>query len=583
MSTPPRVHTLPQSVINAIAAGEVVERPAVVVKELVENALDAGATRIEVVLHDGGQRQIQVTDNGHGIIAEDLPIAVKRYTTSKITSLADLASLHTLGFRGEALASIGSVGHLSVASRTANSSQGVCVLVTEGSLHEPKPVGMPPGTSVTVTNLFANVPARRKFLKTPRTELAVILQHVTAAATTHPNVSFTVTHQDKSVLQLPAQHQQERLALLYPGEVDHLLPIECTSATPAFVLRGFLGKPQLARRRQTHHALFINQRPVRFSSLHQAIIDGYGTLIPPRLEPWYLLWLELPPGQLDANVHPRKEVIELSTPTDIITAVQTHLLQTLQKMDLTYQPSPKVGWSLHDSGVRKATIETSTILKQLVEPWQTGHGVRHAAVQRTQAPAPPTIMQLLNTYLITNNAEGLVLLDQHAAHERILYEQYRQTYQERAATTTRVQLLPAAILTLGPTDVQTLTSHLQELSELGFHLEPFGQQQFKVTHAPAHLPHKHITQVLTDVLHDLATDIPVSTITTNLSNTAHRTIAYLACRSAIKAGDYLTPQERQDLITKLAETPNQFTCPHGRPTTVQLNKSDLEKMFRRKK
>lgn len=567
-----KIHRLSQAVISAIAAGEVIERPAVVVKELLENAVDAGATQIEIEIQDEKHKKIRVTDNGSGISAEDLPLAVERHSTSKLHDVEELPHLLSLGFRGEALASIAHVSKLLIRSRAADMEVGNQLLVENGNVEEVQPVGLPPGTTVLVSDIFGQLPARKKFLKSPLTEFRQITEYVTAAALSHPEIAFTLIHNQKHIFDLTAGTAAQRAKnVLGADQFSKLIPIEF--GQPHFSITGFIGTPQIARRSKQKQYLFVNHRSVSPSDIQRWVKESYGSLIEPRSEPYFILFLDVPPAMVDINVHPRKETVRFLEEKEMKEFVVTAIKKTLEQSDLTYQYQPiqTTEWELRDSvqlvesADRKASSATESVLKQLVEPWKV-------------LEEKPIILQLDFTYLITLTKQGLIIIDQHAAHERILYNQFLSAMKKQNELTDQHIFSKAFTLTLPASEANVLEEHLSTLQEVGFDIETFGQHTFKISAVPKALADRVIPQLINELVGDLIDGKSVKEV----DSVAQRTIAYLACRSAVQAGDVLTESQRQLLFEKLSETDQSFTCPHGRPTTITFSISDLEKLFHRR-
>jgi DNA mismatch repair protein MutL len=569
----PRIHALPPSVIAAIAAGEVAERPATIIKELIENALDAQATQISIYLED---EKIIVSDNGSGMDEIDLALSIQRHTTSKIQTAEDLLRVQSFGFRGEALASIGSVSRLTIQSKTAEQTAGQELVVQFGQMVSQKPIAAPNGTTVIIENLFYQTPALLKFLKKPHIELRFITEAVTTAALSHPEVSFVLSKQKKVVLQT-AQNQTlpQRLATLFgPEMASHFLPIQINQ--PSFQLSGLLGAPQLARQTKTHQFLFVNQRPISHSPLTQRIKDAYGSLLAPRSQPTFILQFVLAPASVDINVHPRKETVKFFDEARLLQLIQQSIEEVLLAKNLTYRAQqPNLSWQLQEPPTaytpfsRQASDLTHDLLRQSAEPWKFTESVE-------QTP----IFQLHNTYLVMQTDEGMIMIDQHAAHERILYEQYKQELEKTDSTggSASYQLPHPLLLRFSQADYQTLEAHFSTLTQIGFTTEPFGENTLRVTSVPPSLKDRNLQRLFNEFIDDLIQEKPIKSV----DSLAHRTLAYLACRNAIQAGDPLTLEQRQELLEKLNQTPNRYTCPHGRPTTVTWEKKDLEKLFKRR-
>jgi DNA mismatch repair protein MutL len=562
----PSIKTLPAEVIAAIAAGEIVERPAVVIKELIENALDAGATTIEIYLENAGLDLIRVSDNGHGISTNELKHAIQRHSTSKIATIEDLSQIQTLGFRGEALASMAGVSELIIESRTADAAVGGILTVTPEIAPLLKPIGRPPGTTVTVAQLFANLPARLKFIQNSKTELRRCLAVVVQSALSHPSVRFIFSHHQKNVLTVPGHSDvTTRLATVLKQPLTQFYPLHFEHSLAT--VSGSLGLPQIARKSKQDQYLFVNGRPVTHLAVNRVVKEAYGSLLAPRQEPTFLLNITIPPDQVDVNVHPRKEQVAFRQEAELLAAIKQAVGDGLTRSDTTYvwPPTSNAPLLFRD---RSGSEATGSLLKTMTQAWRVG--TDHL---------PQEIAQLDLTYLIAPTAAGLVLVDQHAAHERILYEQFKAVFTSASTHQPQVtQLEPGVTLSLSPTDSQLLVDQIAVFEQLGFEIEPFGLHTFKINQVPTLLADRSLRTLLQEFLDDLHHDSAELTV----DSMTDRTLAYLACRSAVKAGDYLTPDQRRSLLEKLAQTPQHATCPHGRPTVITMTISELEQMFKRK-
>lgn len=563
----PTIRILPRQLVAQISAGEVVERPASAVKELIENSLDAGATRIDITLEDAGTKKIVVTDNGHGMDRNNIALAAVDHATSKITHADDLGNIGTFGFRGEALSSIAAVSRLTIISKTAEDKIGNQIVAENGVIGTPTPAGSPTGTTVIVETLFAHTPARKKYLKALPTELRHIMEVITLAAIAHPQVGFTLTHNGKRTHEFP--HEEALIAriraVLGNTVAEHLVPLSRTS--PHLGIEGFVGKPQLATTRKDLQYLFINGRPVVHHLIADAIKTAYGSLLEPKAHPVFVLFLTLPLESVDVNIHPRKETVDFKNARTVTEVITRAVERVLTKQDLTYtiRDESESMLTLHD---RSMDGYTASALKHLVTPWQ----VNQSAHERERE-----ILQIHNLYLLAETRSGMLLIDQHAAHERILYEQFRDAFMNTRAEPD-VYTLPEAIVCELPAHTHiVLEEHITTLAALGFTIESFGQQSCKVRAVPHMFKGRDIATLVRELIESLASDIPdiaLDTIT-------DRTIAFLACRSAIKGGDYLAPHERKNLLEKLATCTSSYTCPHGRPTHIEISKGELHKMFKR--
>lgn len=560
------IHVLPKTLVAKIAAGEVVERPASALKELIENALDAEATDISISIEQAGSKKIVVTDNGHGMEHDDVALSTKAHTTSKISTEKDLSNIRTLGFRGEALASIAAVSRLAITSKTESEAIGTKVIIGNGTIGKPQKAGAPTGTTVVVETLFSQTPARKKFLKTPATEFRHIMRVVTHAALACTDVRFTLSHNGKTVLELPeGQSMEERVhTLLGDSTFSQLILLSRTS--PHLGIAGFLGRPQIAAREKDKQYLFINGRSVSSSLISNVIKNAYGSLLEPKEHPLFVLYLTLPAHSIDVNIHPRKETVHFVNERTISEIITRSVEQALGKNDLTYSIDNDTSLILRDKGMAGYT---ASVLKDMVDPWQVGHG---------NTFREPEILQVQKCFLITETKKGLLIVDQHAAHERILYEQFKKAFKE-AQTNQETHTLPEALVfDLPPVEGMSLTTHVSTFKQLGFEIEPFGDTAFKVRSVPLLFKDRDSATLISEVLEDLVH----GETQTKLDTETERTISYLACRGAIKAGDYLTHDERKNLLEKLAQTTTQYTCPHGRPTHIEISRSELDRMFKRK-
>ncbi len=566
------IQLLPPEVITAIAAGEVIERPADVVKELVENALDAGATQVTIELEGAGLELIRISDDGCGIPQKELALSLQRHTTSKISSLADFAEIASLGFRGEALASIASVADLTIFSRTQDQELGFKL---DHSSPEPTPLALPVGTTLVVRHLFERHPVRKKFLKAEATELRASLEVVTHLAVHYPQVGFSFSHHQRRLLQVPAhQTSFERLTSLFGTKItSHLKPVKFES--PELALQGWIGSPQIAALHRKQQYFAVNGRPVKLGSLSRTVKQAYASLLTPRHEPWLLFELQIPAQRLDANTHPRKVTVRIIHDQKAWSEIQMWLETVLSQTPEVVYPrvGPAEGWALADPGQknwsaqsRQGSPVTADVLTQELLPW------KFDSLDQIE------ILQIDRTYLAYQTPDGLLLFDQHAVHERILFDQYLKQLQTTSDQHTATSLTPPVLLRLAPAESLLLESLLPELHQLGFAIEPFGSNTFRITQVPVQLQGHSLETVIGDMLHDFEIGQPLH----GIDRQAERTAAYLSCRHAVKAGDFLTPDQRRELIQKLWETPRAATCPHGRPTHILINTTDLAKMFKRR-
>lgn len=581
------IRILPEITVNRIAAGEVIERPAAAVKELVENALDAGASRISVALEGGGIDRIDVVDDGHGMTAANLALAVQRHATSKLPADDDLTRISTLGFRGEALPSIGAAARLEITSRPAGASHASTICVEGGRIGEPTPAAGPSGTRVVVRDLFFATPARRKFLKHPRTEADHAEAAVRRLALAVPGTAFRLETDGRTVFDLPLQDRAARAAaLLGPGAAAALLPVD--EERGSLRLTGFICSPAVTRASAAAQALTVNGRPVADPVLKTAVRVAYRTMIEAGRHPVVALYLDLPDQELDVNVHPAKAELRFRDPG----AVRSLVIGALGRV-----------LAAGAGTVTQAAVLPPRRPMQLFQSRPPGHGItalpmpngpemaeaplaldgRPAA--RTLPPAEPRpdhplgapVAQVLDTYLIAVAADGsLVLVDQHAAHERLTHEAIRNQMLD-GGVQSQALLLPA-VVDLAPGDAARLLSCVDQLARLGLELEPFGPGAVLVRALPAALGAPEPAPLL----RDLADELAEMEETTALDARLDAVIARMACHGSIRAGRRLAPAEMDALLRQMEATPRAATCSHGRPTFLKLNKSEIERLFGRR-
>ncbi len=550
------IHVLPPELVTKIAAGEVIERPAFVVKELIENAIDAEATQITIEVTKGGLESVMVADNGIGMSASDLFLAWQRHTTSKLLPDSDLTKINTLGFRGEALASITAVSEVTLQSRRAQDPGGNKVMISHGKLLESDVVGMAPGTIVRVEQLFFGLPARRKFLSTAQTEWQQCIQIIEAQTLAHPEIRFVVKHNARLILDLPKQSQSERMAAVLGAEVakeSFLFDYQAAAVS----VQGFLGTPQLSFHTNIPSYFIVNQRVVKNKALSQAIKESYRGLLKVEATPFFLLYLQVPPEMIDVNIHPRKEEIKFLNESELCQNIIGQIISLTKRQSLSYRWStPKGDTKSFAAAAVKADVIAG--LKKLT-------------------PATP-IIQLHNLYLVTQTDEGLLLIDQHAAHERILYEKLSESYAQLQKTQKTVHLPKPKKLSLPLSQVNILEDNISTLENLGFILEPASAHDYFIYAVPEFFQDRNILQLFQEILSDLEHQASISEIDKH----TNRMLAFLACRLAIKAGDKLTDETIRELIRDVSLTKTAYTCPHGRPTHLEFSLLELEKAFGRK-
>lgn len=561
-----RIHVLDQTVADRIAAGEVVERPASVVKELVENALDAAATQILVEVEGAGSGLIRVSDNGMGIHPDDVRVAVQRFATSKITGPDDLFDLHSLGFRGEALPSIAAVSHLELTSLCAGAASARYVEVTGGEVQREHDVGSPAGTVVAVRHLFFNTPARRKFLKSPSREFALIVDTLNRLALAHPQTAFRMVNEGEEVLRFPAGRSSDRAAAVL-GERAMTRSIAIEQQVGEIALRGWLGRPELARGSRRQQFIYVNDRPVQTRIISGAVEQAYQQIVPAGRFPMYVLFITLPQRRVDINVHPRKLEVRFDDDHQVFGAVHRGVRDALRTAQLIR--------AVEGSVVPLAGLPVSLDLGGPVVSGVPGQPESTVAATG-RLPALRLLGQFQRTYLLAQGDEGLVVIDQHAAHERILYERMLNA-RTRGLPTGQVLIAPQAV-TLDPGEAAVLAAQGDALAQLGFDLEPFGDRTVLIRAIPQIATSTSAEQLLRDLLAEAADGERLAAGQDRLERLTITT----ACRAAIRAGDALTAEQIVHLLRDLAATDDPFTCFHGRPTMVTLSREQVERWFLRR-
>lgn len=552
-----KIRILPDRVRNMIAAGEVVERPASVVKELVENSIDAGSSRITIDVQGGGIRRITVSDDGCGMVRSDAIMAFERHATSKIRGEEELRAIRTFGFRGEALPSIAAVSKIRMLTRTRDSMVGTEVVIEGGKIKGVRDAGCPPGTIVEVSNLFFNTPARLKSLRSPFAESGLITATVIRMAIPHIDISFKLIQDGKEILTLPrCSSIKERILELFGiGISEGLVPISYDGYSH---VEGFAGRPTLTKSGQDYIYTFVNGRFVRNRTILRSISSAYEGLIPQDRSPVVFIFIDLDPSKIDVNVHPTKIDMrfddERALYSDILEAIRSAILHPIPIKDV----APKMD------------------LSDLSKP----EGLR----LKVQPPPPPPegigdvgyriIGQLHNLYLLIEVEDGLLILDQHAAHERLIYEKLLSSDMWSKGQT----LLVPIPLELDSARAQLLLSISESLSNLGFEIERFGETSFVIRSIPSVLESSDVLDSIEEILSEAMEGIRERR---DKERFKERICSILACKAAIKAGRRLEPKEVEEMIKLLERGPASNTCPHGRPISLKISRSDLDKRFRR--
>jgi len=569
------IKILSPDVASKIAAGEVVERPASVVKELLENSLDAGATQIAIEVQGGGVRLIRVVDNGAGIPPEEVDLAFERFATSKVSTADDLEGISSLGFRGEALPSIAVVSEVTMVTRSRDELSGVFVNIKDGAVLEKAKRGCPIGTTVTVRNLFRNVPARLKFLKSSSTENGHISNLVAQYSLAFPEVRFTLLIDGRTTFRSTGSgNLREVLGAVYGLDVAKaMLQIETKEGADPLLpgVTGFVSPITLTRASRSYLSFFVNRRWVQNRMLSYALEDAYQGLLMVGRHPIAVINISLPPQDLDVNVHPTKSEVRFRNERDIFSGVQKAVRNTLTAqapmptLDTLPQPQPAAaapGEPLPAFDVRAGEVTTRT-------PLATPPPFEPVA---KSLPILRVVGQMANTYVIAEGPDGMYLIDQHAAHERVLFEKIRN---ERSRRAVEIQgLLQPVPVELTVRQQELMESQAEALSEYGFGIEHFGERTYLVRSVPALLRGQNVAQSLVEVLDFLAEG--------EKGDRREEIAISLACHGAVRAGQALSHEEMRDLIRQLEQASQPRTCPHGRPTMIHLSSSQLEKNFGRR-
>ena len=665
-----RIHVLSEVVANKIAAGEVVERPASVVKELLENSLDAGATRIKLTVEAGGKRLIQITDNGCGMVRDDAMLAFERHATSKIKNAEDLLSVATLGFRGEALPSIASVSRLHLETRAPGEAAGTIVDINGGKIARVEDAGLPAGTSITIRDLFFNTPARKKFLKSESTELSHIASLVTHYALAHPDKHFELHSATNAMLVAPpVTGYGERIYQVFGKEtLDQLIPVAAMQALERVGLpqpppwrreaeedaepkdpgemriHGFVSKPEIQKLNRNSIFVFVNRRLIRDRLIQHALTEAYRNIIPPAVYPVVLLFLELPAGEVDVNVHPSKTEVRFRQQTVMHDFVRDSVRAALMKA----RPVPQFMTEIHAHATASRSLTPGALTPGARETWEHSSGAPVAAAMVPAWPAPyeavtaaefglraqvqppvstrfqfeggiaveanaaipvargletipaipdqgcapalevgeeePTLDslstlrplgQIRNSFILATNEDGLWIVDQHVAHERVLFERIlKQRALERVESQ---RLLMPIVLELSPAQQAIFSEISDELQRNGFEAEPFGARSVAVKVAPAGVD----AAAVEHMLHELLDQISREEQSLNLEKIRTRIAASIACHAAIKVNMALEQNKMEWLLSELAKTDHPYSCPHGRPVVLRYSVKDIQKAFKR--
>ena len=605
----PRIRVLSEELANQIAAGEVVERPASVVKELLENSIDAGATLIRIDIEGGGKKKIRIMDNGMGMLPEECRIAFSRHATSKISDFSDLETIHSLGFRGEALPSIASVAKVRCTSARSENQGGKLIVVEGGELIEEKDFACPQGTTIEVVQLFYVTPARSKFLKGDSTEFSHITQVVTQQALAYPSIQFQLTHNGREVIQtLPSDQIHYRIAELFGTELAKSL-VQVKSSSGDYRLEGYVSNPVFTRSNRSTQYCFINGRFVRDKVILHATQQGYSHLLPKGQHPALFLYLNMDPKLLDVNVHPSKAEVRFAFQQDvhqfisrsIREALEENLQSPAEDLQPVYENIPiktnytKPIYREASSWVNKSEEVASFQqgdLSEALRDMTSSHGF-HSKISSSpqqvmgfdKAPVPVSNLiysefqplgQLNNSFIIMQGKQGLLVVDQHVAHERILYEKFRESAKKKKIEVQNL-LFPLTV-EFSPAETELLIFHLDRLKQLGLELETFGKNEFLLRSVPAILKNIDNEKLLRDTIELLPKDGDENILHEKYEDV----LIMMSCRNAIKVNHPLNLDQIRKLISDLEQTSMPFTCPHGRPISLLFGMEDILKKFLRK-
>ena len=599
-----KIKILPDHVINKIAAGEVVERPASVVKELIENAIDAGATEIHIDTQDAGRRLIRITDNGSGMSKNDARLAFERHATSKISGDSDLEAICTMGFRGEALSSIASVAQVRMLTAERGASSGVMVEIEGGVVNAVSDAAASQGTSLEISHVFFNTPARLKFLKSPATEFSHILTAVSRQAMARPSIGFKLTNNKKTVLDLPASSNvKERAFQLYGSEIAENL-IQFTGGRDTVRIQGLLGRPGFTRADKTYQDFYVNRRAVKNPSLTHALYAAYGDMLMRDRHPVGFVFIEIDPALVDVNVHPTKAEVRFRNQSQVHDLVRDVIREGLRAQGM---PEQREGTSseYHPDGVKEALsdyLQTESARSGLAGSRQSSvlfgrrkNDLRSADLQneegftswpqnssRTTGPAASApdfylspLAQVHDSFIIAQSRAGMAIIDQHAAHERVLFEKLQDQY--GAGTMPLQNLLIPLPVELGPAQSVLLSEHMSDLNKLGIVVEDFGMGIFVIKAMPSLLSGTDYKRLLLYILDE----INIHGKSAKMHELRDGLLSVMACHPAIKVHRKLDIREMEKLLDDLFKCRMPHTCPHGRPTVVRFSSEEIKKMFKR--
>ncbi|HMB44880.1 MAG TPA: DNA mismatch repair endonuclease MutL [Candidatus Methanoperedens sp.] len=574
------IRILDEASINKIAAGEVIERPASVVKELIENSIDAGADTIRIEVTKSGKDSIRVADNGCGMSRDDAALSYVKHATSKIRKIDDIETVRTMGFRGEALSSISAIARVEITTKTKNELSGTKIIIHGGKLVSILETGAPDGTAILVKDLFYNTPVRKKYLKSDNSELTRIIDIVSRIAIGHNNISFSLFNNGKELLRSPASELPGTIIHIYGQEVARaMLPVDLES--PIVRINGFISRPSLMRSSLDFQSFYVNDRNINSRAIGFALREGYGTLMPRGRFPIAVLKINVDTHEVDVNVHPTKNQVRLSHERDICDMVKQAVKNALSKNDLI----PDIKIPLQQPLLYETPAADPLQVKETINYFKPSAkdtqrrlrrsdraGMEIVKEQNNEMPDMKVIGQVDSIYILAGTKNGLMIIDQHAAHERVFFELVRESKRDDSQ-----ELIVPVNIELDSREKVLIKDTIPYLEEFGFRISEFGPDSFAVTAVPIVLGKLEDAQIVHDIISDILSEGKIKEET----GIFERVTKSIACRSALKAGADCSMSQMENLIMQLFRTDNPYTCPHGRPTMVSFNRQELDKLFRR--
>jgi len=563
-----RINVLSEKTVNQIAAGEVIERPASVVKELVENSLDAEADEISVEVEDGGKKRIKVKDNGYGMTKEEIELAFQKHATSKIEDIEDLDDLSSLGFRGEALPSIAAVSKVKALTKPEDQLEGTKVVLHGGDMKNIEEVGCAVGTSIEVNDLFYNTPARKKYLKKTNTELSHVSEVVTRNAIANPEVEFSLTHNGNELTFVPKSSSMlENIKSIYGMDIAKKM-VKVEKKLDGFSVKGYVSKPEITRTNRKHIFTYVNSRYVNNNVLKNGILDGFETLLKKGRYPLAFLDINIDPVKIDVNVHPTKTKIRFSEAENVREGIAEAVKEGLLQEDLVPERSV-------ESDIEKAPDEEKNLEEEKrLKGKQSRLGLdEEREVKESKLSHMSVVGIIKDSFIVAETPSGMAVVDQHAAHERINYEKLKERVKEDIDSQ---KLVSPKNVELKPEEAALLRANEDLLERLGFEISHFGKTTFRIRGVPVIFGEVQEKEVLHSILDELG-----NLSTNSLKERREEMLKYMACHDSVTAGDKLSITNAKQLLEKLGQMDNPYTCPHGRPTIVSFAEKEIEKWFKR--